>query len=78
MLHGEQYLELHRPLPTEAKLTSKICVSDVVDKGKNAIIVIDGKCLCFSYLILYIYIYIVIHYFYFTYLLCRLQFYTLN
>lgn len=43
VLHGEQYLELHKPLPTEAKLTTKICISDVLDKGKNAVIVVDGK-----------------------------------
>lgn len=42
VLHGEQYLELHKPLLTEGRLTTKICVSDVLDKGKNAVIVIDG------------------------------------
>lgn len=42
VLHGEQYLELHKPLPTEATLSTKISISDVLDKGKNAIIVVDG------------------------------------
>ncbi|VVC40772.1 Short-chain dehydrogenase/reductase, conserved site,Short-chain dehydrogenase/reductase SDR,SCP2 sterol- [Cinara cedri] len=43
VLHGEQYLELHKPLPTEAVLTTEIFVSDVLDKGNNAVIVVDGK-----------------------------------
>jgi len=49
-LHGEQYLELHKPLPTEAKLTTKICISDVLDKGKNAVIVVDGMSLFFNFI----------------------------
>jgi len=48
-LHGEQYLELHKPLPTEAKLITKICISDRLDKGKNAVIVVDG--MSFNFLI---------------------------
>jgi len=46
-LHGEQYLELHKALPTEAKLSTKICISDVLDKGKNAVIVVDGMSFIF-------------------------------
>lgn len=41
-MHGEQYIELHKPLSTEGKLLTKIHISDVLDKGKNALIVIDG------------------------------------
>ncbi|XP_050540879.1 peroxisomal multifunctional enzyme type 2-like isoform X1 [Daktulosphaira vitifoliae] len=43
VLHGEQYLELHKPMPVDGKLVSKINISDVLDKGKNAVIVVDGK-----------------------------------
>ncbi len=39
ILHGEQYLEILRPLPTSAALTHKITVKDVYDKGKNALVV---------------------------------------
>ena len=39
LLHGEQYLELKRPLPPSAKLTHKAKVKEIWDKGKNAIIV---------------------------------------
>ena len=36
MLHGEQYTEVKRPLPTHGKLTHKAKVKDIFDKGKNA------------------------------------------
>jgi len=49
VLHGEQYLELHKPFPTEATVTTKVFVSDVLDKGKNAIIVIDGMYFLYSF-----------------------------
>ncbi len=39
VLHGEQYLEVRRPLPTHAKLTHKSKVKDIFDKGKNALVV---------------------------------------
>jgi (3R)-3-hydroxyacyl-CoA dehydrogenase / 3a,7a,12a-trihydroxy-5b-cholest-24-enoyl-CoA hydratase / enoyl-CoA hydratase 2 len=39
LLHGEQYMELKRPLPPNAKLTHKAKVKEIWDKGKNAIIV---------------------------------------
>ena len=39
VLHGEQYLEIRRPLPTHAKLTHKAKVKDIFDKGKNALVV---------------------------------------
>jgi 3-hydroxyacyl-CoA dehydrogenase/3a,7a,12a-trihydroxy-5b-cholest-24-enoyl-CoA hydratase len=39
VLHGEQYLELKRPLPTNARLTHRAKVKDIFDKGKNALVV---------------------------------------
>ncbi len=39
VLHGEQDLELLRPLPTNATLTHRAKVADIFDKGKNAIVV---------------------------------------
>jgi 3-hydroxyacyl-CoA dehydrogenase/3a,7a,12a-trihydroxy-5b-cholest-24-enoyl-CoA hydratase len=35
VLHGEQYLELVRPLPLKAKLTHKIKIKDIWDKGSD-------------------------------------------
>lgn len=46
LLHGEQYLELLRPLPTSATLRSKPYIVDVLDKGKGALIIMNGKCSC--------------------------------
>lgn len=43
ILHGEQYLLLHRPLPTQASLTHRVRVTDVFDKGKNAVVVVEIK-----------------------------------
>ncbi|MFT3693631.1 MAG: SDR family NAD(P)-dependent oxidoreductase [Kofleriaceae bacterium] len=36
ILHGEQYTEILRPLPTHAKLTTKATVKSIFDKGKGA------------------------------------------
>ncbi|KAG8011790.1 Peroxisomal multifunctional enzyme type 2 [Nibea albiflora] len=41
VLHGEQYLELYRPLPTSGKLTSEATIADVLDKGSGAVILLD-------------------------------------
>ncbi|HEY4180839.1 MAG TPA: SCP2 sterol-binding domain-containing protein, partial [Kofleriaceae bacterium] len=41
VLHGEQYTELLRPLPTKGKLTTKAQVKHVYDKGKNALVVTE-------------------------------------
>ncbi|HEV7558961.1 MAG TPA: SDR family NAD(P)-dependent oxidoreductase, partial [Kofleriaceae bacterium] len=38
VLHGEQYTELRRPLPTHAKLTTKATVKSIYDKGKGAVV----------------------------------------
>ncbi|MBM4778813.1 MAG: SDR family NAD(P)-dependent oxidoreductase [Archangiaceae bacterium] len=39
VLHGEQYTELVRPLPPSAELVHKGRITDIFDKGKNAIVV---------------------------------------
>ncbi|CAN9513079.1 unnamed protein product [Ophioblennius macclurei] len=41
VLHGEQYLELYKPLPTSGALKSEAIVADVLDKGSGAIILLD-------------------------------------
>ncbi|XP_034026517.1 peroxisomal multifunctional enzyme type 2 [Thalassophryne amazonica] len=41
VLHGEQYLELYKPLPTSGKLTSQATIADVLDKGSGAVILLD-------------------------------------
>jgi 3-hydroxyacyl-CoA dehydrogenase/3a,7a,12a-trihydroxy-5b-cholest-24-enoyl-CoA hydratase len=41
LLHGEQYMELKRPLPPAAKLTHKARIKEIWDKGKNAVIVTE-------------------------------------
>ena len=39
ILHGEQYIELQRPLPLKATLVTKGVVKDIFDKGKGALVV---------------------------------------
>lgn len=41
VLHGEQYLELYKPLPTSGTLTSEASIADVLDKGSGAVILLD-------------------------------------
>lgn len=41
VLHGEQYTELLRPLPTSAKVTTKATVKQIYDKGKGALVVTE-------------------------------------
>ena len=43
LLHGEQYTEVKRPLPPSAKLSHKVRIKDIFDKGKNAIVVTEVK-----------------------------------
>jgi 3-hydroxyacyl-CoA dehydrogenase/3a,7a,12a-trihydroxy-5b-cholest-24-enoyl-CoA hydratase len=43
ILHGEQYLELKRPLPSSGTLTHKARIKDIFDKGKNAVVVTEVR-----------------------------------
>ncbi|PBC28546.1 Peroxisomal multifunctional enzyme type [Apis cerana cerana] len=41
ILHGEQYIEVYKQLPTEATVETRYKIVDVVDKGKGALVVIQ-------------------------------------
>ncbi|KAA0714509.1 Peroxisomal multifunctional enzyme type 2 [Triplophysa tibetana] len=41
LLHGEQHLELFKPLPTSGTLTSKATVADVLDKGSGMVVLLE-------------------------------------
>jgi acyl dehydratase len=43
MLHGEQEVEIHKTLPTEAKIKSESRIADIFDKGKAALAIMEGK-----------------------------------
>jgi len=41
LLHGEEEVEIHRPLPTAAELTTQGRVAEIWDKGKAALVVVE-------------------------------------
>ena len=41
MVHGEQGIILHKPLPTQATVTSTSKVSNIYDKGKAALVILE-------------------------------------
>ncbi|XP_007536946.1 peroxisomal multifunctional enzyme type 2 [Erinaceus europaeus] len=41
VLHGEQYLELYKPLPRAGKLRCEAVVADILDKGSGLVILMD-------------------------------------
>jgi acyl dehydratase len=43
ILHGEQKIVLHRPIPSEGKLSTVSEVKGIYDKGKGALVVVEAK-----------------------------------
>ncbi|KAL0121934.1 hypothetical protein PUN28_007017 [Cardiocondyla obscurior] len=41
VLHGEQYLEVYKRLPTEATVETRFKIQDTLDKGKGAVVLIQ-------------------------------------
>jgi acyl dehydratase len=41
LLHGEQDVELHQPLPPEAKIRGSARIADIYDKGKAALLILE-------------------------------------
>jgi acyl dehydratase len=43
ILHGEQQVRLHRPIPPSAKLATTSEVKGIYDKGKGALVIVEAK-----------------------------------
>ncbi|XP_044131825.1 peroxisomal multifunctional enzyme type 2 [Bufo gargarizans] len=53
MLHGEQYLEVYKPIPTSGEMRLEATVEDILDKGSGAVILLDVHTYCDKELICY-------------------------
>ncbi|XP_063820257.1 peroxisomal multifunctional enzyme type 2 [Pseudophryne corroboree] len=53
VLHGEQYLEVYKPIPTSGETRSEGTVADIFDKGSGALILLDVNTYCGNELICY-------------------------
>jgi len=42
LLHGEQEVIIHRPLPVEARLTTSAHIPEIYDKGKAALVIMES------------------------------------
>jgi len=45
LVHGEQSVELHRPIPVSGTLTATTEITGIYDKGKGALVVLESKAL---------------------------------
>jgi peroxisomal enoyl-CoA hydratase 2 len=43
LLHGQQYIEIYRPLPSKASLINKVSLAGLQDKGKAAILELETR-----------------------------------
>ncbi len=43
LLHGEQDIEIHQELPVEAEIRASSRIADIFDKGKAALLILEGK-----------------------------------
>ena len=43
LLHGEQEIEIHKPLPVRAKVENSARITDIFDKGKGAAVVVKAE-----------------------------------
>jgi len=44
LVHGEQFLEIKKPIPTAARITSYPTISQVYDKGSGLLVITDTIC----------------------------------
>lgn len=42
ILHGEQYIEIYEPLPSDGQLRTETRVPEILDKGSGALILADS------------------------------------
>ncbi|NWF68267.1 MAG: MaoC family dehydratase N-terminal domain-containing protein [Chloroflexi bacterium] len=44
LVHGEQYLEIEKPIPTSASITCHPRITAIYDKGSGMVVVVDVEC----------------------------------